>query len=184
MKKATISLFLSLTSFLILLNCEQPIKLEKAKMEYVQTQLNKFAPVKIGYDKSILSDKDQQVVEKLVAAADYIDKIFLQQAYSKNEKILAALKKSGLPEEQVYFDFFNAAFRVNFCKNRLMEPKGMRHNFSLCHPTFPPQFDYRTGAHIVLEFQTYRIIRAGKSIRDFQEQSLFLKLQPVLHPNM
>lgn len=110
MKKATISLFLSLTSFLILLNCEQPIKLEKAKMEYVQTQLNKFAPVKIGYDKSILSDKDQQVVEKLVAAADYIDKIFLQQAYSKNEKILAALKKSGSPEEQVYFDFFKIMY--------------------------------------------------------------------------
>lgn len=86
------------------------MELKKAELSHVQNQLNKFAPVDIDYDRSILSEKDQQVVEKLVEASRYIDKIFLNQVYSKNEAILNALKKSDEPNNDVYLKFFKIMY--------------------------------------------------------------------------
>jgi len=94
----------------LILDCEKPIKLEKAAIEYVQNQLAKFAAVTIAYDKSILSDKDQQVVDKLVEAANYMNKIFLRQVFSKNEEIKNALEKSKDPNDKIYFELFNIMF--------------------------------------------------------------------------
>jgi len=92
------------------LNCERPMELKKADLNLVQTQLNKFAPVDITYDRTILSEKDQQVVDKLVEASKFIDNIFLIQAYSKNEAILKALNKSTDPADETYRDFFKIMY--------------------------------------------------------------------------
>lgn len=86
------------------------MELKKADLSHVQNQLNKFAPVDIDYDRSILSEKDQQVVEKLVEASKYMDNIFLNQVYSKNEAILKALKKSDEPNNDVYLEYFKIMY--------------------------------------------------------------------------
>lgn len=107
MKKFIIILLMVLAIFVLILNCEKPLKLEKADMEYVKETLGKFAPVTIAYDKSILSEKDQQVVDKLIQAANYMNKIFLGQVFSKNEEIKDALEKSKNPEDKPYLELFN-----------------------------------------------------------------------------
>jgi len=94
----------------LIINCEKPMELQRADLEHVKTQLNKFAPVKIEYDKSILSAKDQQVVQKLVEASKLIDQIFLRQVYSKNEAIKKSLAKSNDPDDKRYAEFFNIMY--------------------------------------------------------------------------
>ncbi len=101
---------ISLFMIFVLFNCERTMELQRVDVNHVQNQLAKFAPVQIVYDKSILSDRDQQVVKKLVAAAQLIDQIFLRQVYSKNEAILKALLKSRQPEDEVYLDYFKIMY--------------------------------------------------------------------------
>ncbi len=103
-------MLLGLAVFVLIFNCEKPLKLEKADMEYVKETLGKFEPVNIAYDKSILSEKDQQVVDKLVHAANYMNKIFLRQVFSKNEEIKDALELSKNPEDKPYLELFNIMF--------------------------------------------------------------------------
>ncbi|MFZ5515837.1 MAG: dipeptidyl-peptidase 3 family protein [Candidatus Zhuqueibacterota bacterium] len=110
MVKMLRSIFSGIFLLTILLNCEHPMKLKKADIQYVQTQLAKFAPVNIDYDRTILSEKDQQVVDKLVEASKLIDAIFLSQVYSKNETLLASLKKSHDPADAPYLDFFTIMY--------------------------------------------------------------------------
>jgi hypothetical protein len=95
---------------LFIQNCERPMELQKANLSRVKAQLGKFAPVDISYDKLILSEKNQQIVAKLVEAAKLIDQIFLSQAYSQNEAIKKALLKSTNPEDQTYLDYFNIMY--------------------------------------------------------------------------
>jgi hypothetical protein len=95
---------------LFIQNCERPMELQKADLNHVKAQLEKFAPVDISYDKSILSEKDQQVVAKLVEAANIIDQIFLNQVYSQNEAIKKALMKSTNPDDKIYLDYFNIMY--------------------------------------------------------------------------
>ena len=110
MKKLFISMFEVLALFVLILNCEKPLKLEKADMEYVKKTLQKFEPVTIAYDKSILSEKDQQVVGKLVQAANHMNKIFLRQVFSKNAEIKETLEKSNNPADKPYFELFTVMF--------------------------------------------------------------------------
>lgn len=110
MRKIFLLFFGGIFLFFIFLNCERPMELKKADLSHVQNQLNKFAPVDIDYDRSILSEKDQQVVEKLVEASKYMDNIFLNQVYSKNEAILKALKKSDEPNNDVYLEYFKIMY--------------------------------------------------------------------------
>jgi hypothetical protein len=110
MRKTIILLPLALVFFVLNLNCEKPITLEKADMDYVKETLQKFAPVTIAYDKSILSEADQQVVGKLVQAANYMNKIFLQQVFSKNEDIKNELEKSKYPIDKPYLELFNIMY--------------------------------------------------------------------------
>jgi len=104
------SLLSSVFLVTLLFNCEQPMTLKKTDIQDVQTQLAKFAPVNIDYDRTILSEKDQQVVDKLVDASKLIDAIFLNQVYSKNETLLAALKKSHDPADAPYLEFFTIMY--------------------------------------------------------------------------
>ncbi len=94
----------------VLFNCERTMELQRADVNHVQNQLAKFAPVQISYDKSILSERDQQLVMKLVSAAKLIDQIFLRQVYSNNEAILKALVTSKRPEDKVYLNYFKIMY--------------------------------------------------------------------------
>ena len=99
---------------MIILNCnstsEKPMDFQKADLQHIQTQLEKFAPVTIAYDKSFLSEQDQQVVLKLVEASRLIDQIFLQQVYSQNESLKKALLKSKDHDIKPYLDYFNIMY--------------------------------------------------------------------------
>lgn len=99
-----------LVMIFIFINCERTMELQRADINYVQNQLAKFAPVRISYDRSILSERDHQVVLKLVAAAKLIDQIFLRQVYAHNEAIQKALLKSRQPEDAVYLDYFKIMY--------------------------------------------------------------------------
>jgi len=100
----------SLMTLLFIQNCERPMELQKADLNQVKAQLEKFAPVDISYDQSILSEKDQQVIEKLVEAAQLIDRIFLRQVYSQNEAIQQALQKSTDSEDKTYIEYFKIMY--------------------------------------------------------------------------
>ena len=113
MKKLLIVSLLGLAALLLIMNCEKPLKLEKADMDYVKETLGKFAPVTIAYDKSILSEKDQLVVEKLVQAANYMNKIFLRQVFAGNEEIKKALEKSTNQDDKPYLELFKHYVRTD-----------------------------------------------------------------------
>ena len=76
----------------------------------VKAQLEKFAPVEIDYDETILSSGDKKALAKLVEAAKLMDDIFLRQVYHKNVAIRDALAKGSSPD----YDVLKAYFDVNF----------------------------------------------------------------------
>ena len=110
--KSWLSIAILIFILLPILTCttSKKIQLEKANLSYVKAQLEKFAPVKIAYDKNILSENEQKVLEKLVEASDYIDRIFLRQVYSKNEEILSLLQQSSDANDKIYLDYFKIMY--------------------------------------------------------------------------
>ncbi len=99
-----------LSALIFFLHCEKPLKLKKAAMNYVTETLKKFAPVTITFDKSILSQPDQQVMKKLVAAADYMNRIFLRQVFSGNEALLTQLENSKNATDKPYLELFKIMY--------------------------------------------------------------------------
>lgn len=101
-------------SMMLIVNCnssnEIRMEIQKADLQHVQSQLKKFAPVTIAYDKTFLSEQDQRVVLKLVEAARSIDQIFLHQVYSENESLKKALLKSKDNDIQPYLDYFQIMY--------------------------------------------------------------------------
>lgn len=110
MRKKIIFFLWGLLILIFIQNCERPMELQKADLELVKTQLEKFAPVDISYDQSILSERDQQVVAKLMEAAKLIDQIFLIQVYSKNQAIQKVLHKSTHADDKTYFEYFKIMY--------------------------------------------------------------------------
>ena len=108
-KNLTIMLGGLLMLFLIQ-NCERTMELKRTDLNHVKTQLKKFAPVTVSYDRSILSEKDQQVVGKLVEAAKLIDQIFLGQVYSQNDAIKKSLLGSNEADDQTYLEYFKIMY--------------------------------------------------------------------------
>lgn len=124
--------FLLIFSFLLVVSCgekqEQPVKEEpKVKEEtkvtgektgiikdyenidVVKKQMEKLAPVEIGFDSSGLTENDKKALDLIVKAAKYMDKIFLRQVYIKNEALEKELMKDD-PAYAVLRDYF----KVNF----------------------------------------------------------------------
>jgi len=110
MRKSLILMAGALITLLFILNCERPMELKRADLQHVKSQLAKFVPVTISYDKTVLSEQDRQVVEKLVQAAKLIDQIFLHQVYSQNDAIKKTLLKSNQPDDRIYLDYFNIMY--------------------------------------------------------------------------
>lgn len=59
--------------------------------EGIARRLAQYAPFHLHYDDSRLSDGEKKALEKLAAAGDYIDAIFLEQMLAGNERIFDAL---------------------------------------------------------------------------------------------
>lgn len=78
----------------------------------IQDQMKKLAPVEIAFDDSKLDEKQKQALKLIVKAAQYMDKIFLVQVYSKNLEIQQALieNKANNPDYAILLDYFKICF--------------------------------------------------------------------------
>jgi hypothetical protein len=94
-----------LISGAMIMSCakKESVIVDHLSIDSIQTQIDKFAPVEIAYDDSLLSDSNKKALKKLVEAAKYMDKIFLTQVYDKNIAIQNDLKSSDYPVLLEYF---------------------------------------------------------------------------------
>ncbi|BBB32221.1 MutT/NUDIX family protein [Thermotomaculum hydrothermale] len=85
------------------------IKMEKnkEKLEYLNREINKFAPVKLSFDKKLINEKQKIVLKKLIEATKIMDEIFLRQVYSKNVEIREKLKKANDELSKKELELFN-----------------------------------------------------------------------------
>ncbi|MFQ5888583.1 MAG: peptidase [Gemmatimonadota bacterium] len=71
-------------------------------------RLKQFAPVTLTFDSTLLDARQKGVVRRLIEAADYLDRVFLEQVWTQNPQIRAALAGSrddpGVSEALQYFD--------------------------------------------------------------------------------
>jgi len=72
----------------------------------VTEALAQYVPVRLEYDASGLSDKERQIIQKLIQAAKYIDEIFWRQAYHRNVELREQLSRATDPAGQDLFRYF------------------------------------------------------------------------------
>ena len=125
-----ILLVLLIISGIVLTHCKQHNK-ETAEMQKLKNMIAQFVPTEIGYDQSLLTERQKKVVENLYWASLQVDSIFLDQVYAKNKKILHKLEQSNNPLNNLRREYFEIMFgpfdRLNhdkpFIGNR-PKPKG------------------------------------------------------------
>jgi hypothetical protein len=76
----------------------------------IKERLAKYAPTEITFDESLLNEEDRAVLEKLVAAARYMDDIFWKQLDQEGLALKEALEKSTEPWANDYLHFL----KINF----------------------------------------------------------------------
>lgn len=128
MKQLT-ALFLSVT---ILIGCtekqNQNQSVNSKEITMLKEEIAKFVPVEINYDKNLLSDREQLVLEKLYQASKLVDTIYLAQVYSKNYQIknelISKIKEAKNPEAKLKPELELELFNIMFGPfNRLEENK-------------------------------------------------------------
>lgn len=97
-----------LIAIFLLFGCSEVNK-EKENSD-LKMKINQYSKTELTYDESLLDDNQKIVVEKLYEAGKIIDRIFLDQVYSKNEEIEETLLKSTDPNDKVILEFFNINF--------------------------------------------------------------------------
>ncbi|MDY0083025.1 MAG: peptidase [Ignavibacteriaceae bacterium] len=109
--KGLITLFLSA---LLILSCtekqNQNPQNDSKEVTMLKEKIAKFVPVEIEYDESILTDRENVVLEKLYYASKIIDEIYLEQVYSKNDEIKSGLMKSKDELSKLQLELFNIMF--------------------------------------------------------------------------
>ncbi len=76
----------------------------------LESKINQYAKTEIKYDKTLLNERQKQVVQNIYKAAKIMDEIFLEQVYSKNEEILKSLEFSNDPIDELKLEYFNINF--------------------------------------------------------------------------
>jgi hypothetical protein len=64
---------------------------DSKEVAMLKEKINKFVPVEIKYDESLLTDREKVVLEKLYRASKIIDELFLEQVYIENNQIKSDL---------------------------------------------------------------------------------------------
>ncbi len=98
-----------LVSGFLLTNCQKHNE-KVAEMQALKQKITQFVPTEIRYDRSLLTDRQQKVVENLYRASCLIDTIFLDQVYAKNFEILHRLERSGDPLDKLRLEYFTIMF--------------------------------------------------------------------------
>lgn len=73
-------------------------------------KIEQYSRTELTYDESILDENQKIVIQKLYEAGKIIDRIFLDQVYSKNEEIEETLSKSMALDDRRVLDYFNINF--------------------------------------------------------------------------
>ncbi len=112
MKKIVILLLLTLVPGFLACNKEHKQKVNnmenyKKKIEYLDREIKKFAPVKLTFDRSLINEKQRMVLKKLIEATKVMDEIFLRQVYSKNIEIREKLQKAKDELSKKELELFN-----------------------------------------------------------------------------
>src|SRR5690349_19685899 len=63
----------------------------------LQKKIDRFAPTVLTADTSRLSPNDRKALDKIIAAAKYMDPLFLRQVWSGNEALYEKLKADTTP---------------------------------------------------------------------------------------
>lgn len=98
----------TLIATFLLFGCSAENK-EKEKLD-LEKKIDQYSKTELTYDDSLLDDNQKVVVEKLYAAGKIIDRIFLDQVYSRNEEIEDQLLKSQSTTDSVVLEYF----KINF----------------------------------------------------------------------
>lgn len=89
---------------------------EEIKM--LHDKINKFVPVEIQYDESLLDERERVVLEKLYEASKIIDELFLEQVYSKNPEIradlLSKIEAETDPDKKLKHELQLELFKIMF----------------------------------------------------------------------
>lgn len=83
-----------------------------APTQELEAGLAKFARIEMAPDTSYLTDEQRQVVNKLIAAAELMSKIYLRQVYDANPELRAEISASGLPQKDLLLEMFDLHFGV------------------------------------------------------------------------
>ncbi|MCK5147616.1 peptidase [bacterium] len=102
-----ITAIIIVSTIALIIGCERTITMEKAPLDYVESELAKLAPVSLTTDLSYLPAEEVQVIKLLVKAGQLMDKAFLRQVSQDNVAIKKALSKDG---QTAYGDLFNIMF--------------------------------------------------------------------------
>ncbi len=72
--------------------------------ERMAEDVEKFVPVTIGFDTTLLDDRQKKVVRLLVDASDRLDAIFWKQVWTGNPSLADRLEQAGDAPATTYFD--------------------------------------------------------------------------------
>lgn len=89
---------------LLFLGCSQKENSE------LKNKINQYSKTELTYDENLLDSNQKVVVEKLFEAGKIIDRIFLDQVYSKNEEMEELLSKSKDLKDQTILEYFQINF--------------------------------------------------------------------------
>ncbi len=85
-------------------------------LETLEANINKYAPVKLSYDESVISPAERMALIKLVKAADMMDEIFLRQVWAGNVALRADLvhaMATDAENKELLKDLYHF-FKINF----------------------------------------------------------------------
>jgi len=110
-RRIKIILSISIGVLIFLTGCsKEKIIKEKAPVDYVKNELKKLEPVEVQYDINKLTDKEKEVVTRLIKAGKLIDELFMLQVDPDNLKIKKELQKTDTTDNQYYLKMFNIMF--------------------------------------------------------------------------
>ena len=115
MKKTALILSALIVFGIFQISCNCPKKKDKVdsmaekqkKIEYLEKEINKFAPVKLSFDEKLVNEKQKKVLRKLIEATKIMDEIFLRQVYSRNVEIREKLRKAKDELSRKELELFN-----------------------------------------------------------------------------
>ncbi len=102
-------IIICLFSALLLPGCKSNNSPQKdtKEIQMLKDKIAKFAPVEVKYDSTVLNDRQKKVIRYLYQASKVMDKIYLDQEYSKNLEIQKKLETADSEVDKLKLKYFN-----------------------------------------------------------------------------